>query len=65
MNEFQLNLTAEERAFLAELLERTLESMRVEEHRTRAPSYRETVLRDEKVLTSLIEKLGKPAFATV
>jgi hypothetical protein len=55
----QLTLTEEERAFLAELLERTMKETRVEEHRTRAPSYREFVLEREKLMGSLMRKLGK------
>ena len=34
---------------------------RVEEHRTRAPSYRENVLKEEELIASLLRKLGPPA----
>jgi uncharacterized membrane protein YccC len=58
MPETTMILTEEERAFLSELLERTLKEARVQEHRTRAPSYRELVLHQERLITSLMEKLG-------
>jgi hypothetical protein len=61
MNESHLNLTTEERTFLVALLERTLQTTRVEEHRTRAPTYREYVVRDEELMASVLNKLGKPA----
>jgi len=60
MAETQLTLTADERAYLTSLLETTLKDARVEEHRTRAPSYREHVLRHEQVIMSLLNKLGQP-----
>ncbi|HXG10907.1 MAG TPA: hypothetical protein VNK04_14200 [Gemmataceae bacterium] len=61
MAEFQLSLTAEERDYLVELLELTLKETRIEEHRTRTPSYRQHVLRQEDLIVSLLSKLGKPA----
>ncbi|MCI0377233.1 MAG: hypothetical protein L0215_06495 [Gemmataceae bacterium] len=61
MTELQLSLTGEERAYLTNLLETVLKEARVEEHRTRTPSYRELILRDEKLIQSLLSKLGKPA----
>jgi hypothetical protein len=60
MTETTLKLTADERAFLLELLERTLKDTRVEEHRTRAPSYREFVLKQEGAMASIMGKLGQP-----
>ena len=59
MTETTMNLTAEERAFLAELLERALKDARIEEHRTRTPSYREFVLKQESMITSVLSKLGQ------
>jgi hypothetical protein len=59
MNEQQLTLTAEECTYLLELLERTLKETRVEEHRTRTPSYREGIVRDENHIVSILRKLGK------
>lgn len=59
MADTTLKLTVEERAFLLELLERTLQEMRVEEHRTRTPTYREFVLKQEGTIASLMGKLGQ------
>jgi hypothetical protein len=59
MAESSLTLADEERAYLVELLEKTLKDTRVEEHRTRAPSYREHVLQRENVIVGLLKKLGK------
>jgi hypothetical protein len=60
MAELQLTLTAEEREYLAGLLEVTLKDTRVEEHRTRTPSYREHVLHQEDLIVKLLSKLGRP-----
>ena len=60
MTELQMTLTAEEREYLVGLLERVLKETRVEEHRTRAPSYREHVLHREDVIVGLLSKLGPP-----
>lgn len=59
MTETTMKITADERTFLLELLERTLKETRVEEHRTRAPNYREFVLKQESVIASLMGKLGQ------
>lgn len=61
MAEWQLSLTSEEHECLVELLERSLKDARIEEHRTRTPSYREYVLRQENLLTAVLSKLGQPA----
>ena len=60
MAELQLTLTAQEREYLQALLESVLKDTRVEEHRTRAPRYREYVLQQEDLIASLIGKLGPP-----
>jgi len=60
MPESQLMLTAEERQFLLDLLQTVLKDARIEEHRTRAPSYREHVLQKEALLDSILSKLGQP-----
>ena len=44
-----LALTAQERDYLANLLETVLKDTRIEEHRTRTPLYRESVLRERKL----------------
>ena len=60
MGETQLTLTAEESQFLAGLLEVALRDACVEEHRTRAPTYREHILHREALMSRLLAKLGKP-----
>jgi hypothetical protein len=60
MSESQLTLSAEEKTFLVELLEMTLKDARLEEHRTRTPSYREHILQREALIASLLGKLGRP-----
>jgi hypothetical protein len=60
MAEVQLTLSAEERDYLVSLLENTLKETRVEEHRTRKPSYRQHVLQQEELIASLLRKLGQP-----
>ncbi len=61
MTELQMTLTAEERDCLAEILQTTLKETRVEEHRTRTPSYREFVLQREKLIQGVLSKLGQPS----
>jgi hypothetical protein len=58
MAEVQLTLSAEERQYLVELLTHTLKDVRVEEHRTRTPSYREQVIHQEDLIQALLKKLG-------
>jgi hypothetical protein len=60
MTESQLTLTAEERQYLVDLLETALKEARVEEHRTRTPTYRQHVLHREDLIVALLGKLGKP-----
>jgi len=60
MAEMQVTLSAEERDYLIQVLETSLKSHRVEEHRTRAPTYREKILQEEKLLAQLLTKLGQP-----
>jgi hypothetical protein len=60
MADVQLSLSDQERAYLGELLERALKETRIEEHRTRSPSYREHVLHDEALMEGLLAKLGRP-----
>jgi hypothetical protein len=57
MTESQITLTAEERTFLVGLLETAQKETRVEEHRTRAPSYREHVLQQGDLIAALLGKL--------
>ena len=60
MPETQLTLTAEESQFLTGLLEVALRDVRVEEHRTRAPAFRERILHREALMAGLLAKLGEP-----
>ena len=57
MVDFTLTLTADERQYLLELLEASLKNMRVEEHRTRASSFREFVIKQENAVESVLNKL--------
>jgi len=57
MAEIQVTLTAEERQYLVDLLQVTLKDVRVEEHRTRTPTYREHVLHREAIAEGLLNKL--------
>jgi hypothetical protein len=60
MTELQVTLTSEERDYLLELLNTTLKDMRVEEHRTRTPTYRQHVLHQEDIVQGLLKKLRAP-----
>jgi hypothetical protein len=60
MDNLQLTLTAEERQYLITSLEAALKERRIEEHRTRTPSYREHVIHQEDVITGLLNKLKQP-----
>jgi len=53
-----LNLSADERSYLIQLLETTLKNHRVEEHRTRTPTYREQILQEEKLIEQMLARLG-------
>ena len=58
MTDLELNLTTAERDCLVEVLGRALKEARIEEHRTRAPEYREHVSQREDLITILLGKLG-------
>ena len=60
MSELQVPLSSAERSFLIQFLEDALKETRVEEHRTRTPSYREHIVEREEIITGLLEKLGQP-----
>jgi hypothetical protein len=60
MTQSQLTLSDEERSFLVSLLETAQKERRIEEHRTRAPSYREHVLHQGELIASLLSKLQRP-----
>ena len=60
MAELQFSLTTEERECLVDLLQAALKETRIEEHRTRTPSYREHVVHREDLIVALLSKLGQP-----
>ena len=60
MAETQLILSTSEQECLVSLLEKALKETRVEEHRTRAPTYREHVVQQEELIVGLLRKLGQP-----
>lgn len=57
----QITITAEEKQYLVELLSLALKEMRIEEHRTRTPAYREHVLQQEALAESMLAKLKQAA----
>jgi len=57
----QLLLTAEEREYLVDLLKEVVKDARVEEHRTRSPSYREHISHREHALSAVLQKLEQVA----
>ena len=59
MPDSSLTLTGEERDYLVDVLQSLLKDTRVEEHRTRTPSYREFVLNQESLIEGLLSKLGR------
>jgi hypothetical protein len=61
MADLQLTLSQAERDCLTELLQAALKQTRVEEHRTRTPSFREHVVQNETLIEELLKKLGHPA----
>jgi len=60
MSELQVTLTSSQQEYLVETLETALKNTRVEEHRTRTPTYREHVEQKETIIVDLLTKLGKP-----
>jgi hypothetical protein len=57
MTEIPLTLSRDERDYLVKVLQTLLKDTRVEEHRTRTPSYREFVLNQEHLIEGLLGKL--------
>ena len=64
MNDVQISISSEERRFLIGFLEEALKGTRIEEHRTRTPSYREHIVEREEIITRLLDKLGQPVAAS-
>ena len=60
MAETQFELSAEECSFLVGLLETAQKETRIEEHRTRAPSYREHIVHQGDLIAALLAKLKAP-----
>jgi hypothetical protein len=61
MSDLQLTLTTDERSCLLGLLEQALKNKRVEEHRTKTSSYRESLVQEEKAMESVLAKLRSTA----
>jgi hypothetical protein len=59
MADLQITLTSQESEYLIGVLETALKETRIEEHRTRTPSYRQHVQQHEVLLTGLLKKLGQ------
>jgi hypothetical protein len=53
----ELTLSPNEQKLLVQLLERTLGDLRIEVRRTRAPSFRDPLQDEEKLLIGLLERL--------
>jgi hypothetical protein len=60
MTDLQLSITAAQRKYLVDLLEKVLKDMSIEEHRTRTPTYRQHILEQENLIGQLLEKLRQP-----
>jgi hypothetical protein len=60
MADVSIAVTAEERDFLVHVLQSEMKKHQIEEHRTRTPTYREHVLKEEALLAELLAKLGEP-----
>jgi hypothetical protein len=58
MSDTQIALTADEKTCLVRILEGAFKNAQIEEHRTRAPAYREIVLKNEALITSILKKLA-------
>ncbi len=60
MSETQVTLATDEKRFLVRVLETTLGETRVEAHHTHfSPEFREELLKEEKLIRGLLEKLRK------
>jgi hypothetical protein len=60
MAELKVSLSVDECEYLVNLLESTLKDALVEEHRTRAPTYRRDILQREEVIRTVLDKLRQP-----
>jgi hypothetical protein len=58
MSYVTLELTVEEQEVLVDLLQDSLKRTLVEEHRTRAPEYRQRIIQREDAIKQMLEKLG-------
>ncbi len=56
----ELTLSPAERKLLVQILERSLSDLRIEVRRTRAPSFRDPLQDEERVLIGLLERLRPP-----
>jgi hypothetical protein len=56
----QLDLTADEVAVLADVLDSALRAVREEVYKAEVADYKETLKRRETVLTALLQRMGIP-----
>ncbi len=56
----ELSISPDEQRLLVQILERTLGDLRIEVRRTRAPSFRDPLQDEEKVVVGLLERLRPP-----
>lgn len=61
MTECKVTLNEKECEFLRGTLNAVLKEAQVEEHRTRAPAYREHILEREEMINGLLSKLNGSA----
>jgi hypothetical protein len=57
VQQFALQLSADERALLSRLVEQALGETRVEAHHTHTPDFRQQVLQQENLLRDLLARL--------
>jgi hypothetical protein len=60
MLDMQLDLTANEVAVLADVLDSALRAVREEVYKAEVADYKETLKRRETVLTALLQRMGIP-----
>jgi DNA-directed RNA polymerase beta' subunit len=60
MSQVNLTVTTEERDYLQRVLQKALEEVRVEVHRTHTPDFRQQVLKEEELIRGLLAKVKTP-----
>ncbi len=59
MSDTQMVLSEDEKVYVARILELRFGELRVEEHRTHTPAYRDAVQQEEVLVRAILAKLGK------